>query len=79
MSDNTQQQIDPETRLTVTMTAQQWFTLQNLLAEPFRVSHQFIQEIQRQCLLQARSEHLPSHMPMRPNGGVAETSNAPRS
>jgi len=70
MSDT--QQISPEQRLTVTMTAQQWWLLQQLLAEPFRTSQQFISEIQRQCLAQANMEPLPSHMPMRANGGMAD-------
>jgi len=65
-------QISPEQRLTVTMTAQQWWLLQQLLAEPFKTSQQFISEIQRQCLAQANMEPLPSHMPMRANGGMAD-------
>jgi len=65
-------QISPDQRLTVTLTAQQWWLLQQLLAEPFKTSQHFISEIQRQCLVQANVEPLPSHMPMRPNGGMAD-------
>ena len=68
-------QIAPDQRLSVTLTAQQWWLLQQLLAEPFRTSQQLIGEIQRQCLAQARAEPpLPEHIPRRPNGGIAEMS-----
>ena len=70
MSDT--QQISPDARLTVTLTAQQWWMIQQLLAEPFRPAQSLIGEIQRQCLQQAQAEALPEHMPARPNGGMAD-------
>jgi len=65
-------QIPPDARLTVTLTAQQWWMIQQMLAEPFRPAQQLIGEIQRQCVAQAQAEALPEHMPMRPNGGIAD-------
>jgi len=66
-------QIPPDARLTVTLTAQQWQTVLQVMSEgPFRLVSQIIWQVQSQCMGAAQAEALPEHMPARPNGGMAD-------
>lgn len=63
--------IPPDMPLAVTMTAQQWLLIQQLLGDaPYRVAAGLIGEIQRQCVAQAERELLPAPMPGKGNGSV---------
>jgi hypothetical protein len=67
MSD-TQQQIPPQTPLSVTMTALQWNQVLQVLGEgPFRIVGPLINAIQHQCMSQMPAEHIPA----RGNGSEA--------
>ncbi len=60
--------MNPSTRLTIELEAQQWNTVLATLADgPFRVVASLIQEIQRQCNEQNPNPPLPQ-----PNGSLKE-------
>lgn len=79
MSDQTPRaEIPPTMPLTVTLVAQQWLLVQQLLGEgPYRLVQPLIGEIQRQCVAQAEQRGPDAEfMPRRVNGGAAATETA---
>lgn len=74
--------IPPEMVLSVTLPAQQWLIVQQLLGEgPYRLVQPLIGEIQRQCIAQAERQQPDGGeiIPQRINGGIASAATeAPR-
>lgn len=67
-------EIPPTMPLAVTLPAQQWLVVQQVLSEgPYRLVQPLIGEIQRQCIAQAEQQNQPEFMPRRVNGGIAAT------
>jgi hypothetical protein len=71
-------QIPPDMPLAVTLAAQQWLLVQQILGEgPYRLVQPLIGEIQRQCVAHAEQRQPePEFMPRRTNGGMAATETA---
>lgn len=71
-------EIPPTMPLTVTLAAQQWLLVQQILGEgPYRLVQPLIGEIQRQCVAQAEQRGPdPEFMPRRTNGGAATVETA---
>jgi hypothetical protein len=62
--------IDRSRPITVTLTAEQWQAVMQVLSNgPYSVVAALIGSIQQQCMRYA--EPLPEHMPMRVPGGIA--------